>query len=132
MKFVETWKRRRAKKYTILYKRGPSTLALIFAGMAMGLWAIFAFLSSYPVGLYLYYVSTDDGLLGKALQQTSIEMTAEAKPCTDRTGAETFTGIKADLPGTLSEYPKLGVDTVSRVVSDQYKQPCAKVWRVGV
>jgi hypothetical protein len=111
MKFVETWKRRRQKKYTILYKRGPSTLALIFAGMAMGLWAIFAFLSSYPVGLYLYYsvLPRTTELLGKALQQTSIEMTAEAKenPAPVVPETETIPQIsKTDTPrGTLSEYP---------------------------
>jgi hypothetical protein len=73
MKFVETWMRRRQKKYTILYKRGPSTLALIFAGMALALWGIFVVLSSYPVGLYLYYsvLPKTSELLGKALTETS-------------------------------------------------------------
>ena len=51
----DMWKRRREKKYRILYKNGPSTLALIFAGMAIVLWGIFALVSSYPVLAYLYY-----------------------------------------------------------------------------
>ena len=46
MKFVDTWKRRKEKKYMILYKRGPSTLALVFAGMALALWGIFALFSA--------------------------------------------------------------------------------------
>ena len=60
MKFVETWKRRREKKYRILYKSGPSTLALIFAGVALALWGMFAILSSYPVELTCTIACSED------------------------------------------------------------------------
>lgn len=140
MSFITTWKRRREKKYTILYKRGPSTLALMFAGMAMGLWAIFAFLSSYPVGLYLYYsvLPRTTELLGKALQQTSVEMTAEAKenPTPVVPESEIIPQISRDptLPeGHYLNIPKLGVDTsILEAPSDQYETVLRKgVWRVG-
>ncbi len=139
MKFVETWKRRRQKKYQVLYKRGPSTLALIFAGMAMGLWAIFAFLSSYPVGLYLYYsvLPRTTELLGKALQQTSVEMTAEAKenPSPVVPESEIIPQISKDptLPeGHYLSIPSIGVDTgILEAPSDQYETALRKgVWRV--
>ena len=50
MKFFETYKRRKDKKYMILYKRGPSTLALVFAGMAFALWGAVAILRELSCG----------------------------------------------------------------------------------
>lgn len=140
MSFITTWKRRREKKYQILYKRGPSTLALLFAGMAMGLWAIFAFLSSYPVGLYLYYsvLPRKTELLSQALQKTSVEMAAEAKenPTPVVPESEIIPQISKDptLPeGHYLSIPKIGVDTsILEALSDQYESALRKgVWRVG-
>ena len=139
MQFVETWKRRREKKYRILYKSGPSILALIFAGMALALWGIFVILSSYPVGLYIYYtvVPKTSELLAQSLQKSSQEMVKDAKAATllitepDRTSA-----IDRDvsLPeGHYLSIPKIGVDTVIwEGESDNYDKALKKgIWRVS-
>jgi len=138
MKFVETWKRRRQKKYTILYKRGPSTLALIFAGMALALWAIFAFLSSYPVGLYLYYsvLPRTTQLLGKALQETSVAMTAKARttPIVVVPPESKTTSKDISLPeGHYLNIPQIKVDTIIwEGEGSNYEKALKKgVWRVG-
>ncbi len=140
MKFVETWRRRREKKYQILYKRGPSTLALVFAGMALALWSIFTVLTSYPVGLYLYYsvLPRTTELLGKALQKTSVEMTAEAKanPTPAVPETEIIPQISKDptLPeGHYVTIPKIWVNTsILEAPSADYESALRKgVWRVG-
>lgn len=139
MKFIETWKRRREKRYQILYKRGPSTLAAIFAGMAFTLWAIFAILSSYPVGLYLYYtvLPKTSELLGKALQETSQSITSQAK-ANVVAPTETVSTIEISRDASLPEghylsIPKIGVDTIIwEGESDNYDKALKKgVWRVN-
>ena len=140
MSYWQTWKRRRAKKYRILYKRGPSTLALIFAGMALTLWGMFTILTSYPVGLYLYYsaVPKTTELLGKALQDTTHRFTeaAELRDDTARIEPEVITEVTRDvsLPdGHYLSIPSIGVDTVIwEGESDNYDKALKKgVWRVG-
>ena len=118
MSYFATWKRRREKRYQILYKRGPSTLAAIFAGMAFTLWAIFAILSSYPVGLYLYYtvLPKTSEVLGKALQETSKSITSQAK-ANVVAPTETVSTIEISRDVSLPEghylsIPKIGVDTI--------------------
>jgi sortase (surface protein transpeptidase) len=139
MNFVETWKRRKQKRYQILYKRGPSTLALIFAGMAMALWAMFALLSSYPVGLYLYYtaVPKTTEILGKALQETSKQIAAEevkaaAQPVVVEPTVVSEITRDPSLPdGHFLSIPRIGVETVIwEAPSDNYEQALRKgVWR---
>lgn len=140
MSFITTWKRRREKKYQILYKRGPSTLALLFAGMALALWSIFTVLTSYPVGLYLYYsvLPRTTELLGKALQKTSVEMTAEAKENPTPVVPETEIIPQISKDPTLPEghyvtIPKIGVNTsILEAPSADYESALRKgVWRVG-
>lgn len=139
MSFISTWKRRREKKYTILYKRGPSTLALIFAGMAMALWGIFALLSSYPAGLYLYYtvLPKTTVLLGKELQDTGKVLTAanEEKSPTGEIETQVVSEIARDpsLPdGHYLSIPRIGVETTLwEAPSDNYEDALRKgVWRV--
>lgn len=55
MDFWQTWRRRVEKKYKVVYKRGPSTLAMFFAGLALASWVSFLFLSGFPVVQYAYY-----------------------------------------------------------------------------
>lgn len=136
MKFVDTWKRRKEKKYQILYKRGPSTLALIFAGMAMALWGIFAILTSYPVGLYLYYsaIPKTTGLLSKELQDTSKQM-VQARPAPIVAQEPSVAEVTRDpsLPdGHYLGIPRIGVATsILEAPSDSYEQALRKgVWRV--
>lgn len=138
MKFIETWKRRREKKYRILYKSGPSTLALVFAGMAIGLWSIFTILTSYPVGLYLYYivVPKTTELLGKALTETSQQF--DNKLTNQQTNEETQSIVEITKDTSLPEghylsIPKIGVDTVIwEGEGDNYEKALRKgVWRVS-
>lgn len=137
MSFVSTWKRRKDKKYQILYKRGPSTLALVFAGMAVALWGMFAILSSYPAGLYLYYsvLPRTTELLGKALQDTSKQMIAVAKPAPAVPQMPSVAEITRDpsLPdGHYLGIPKIGVATpILEEPSESYEKALRKgVWRV--
>lgn len=138
MQFVETWKRRREKKYQILYKRGPSTLALIFAGMAMALWGIFVVLSSYPVGLYLYYsvVPKTTELLGKALQDTSRQFVSKAESPQIDEEKQVVAEVTRDvsLPeGHYLSIPRIGVDTIIwEGELDNYDKALRRgVWRVS-
>ncbi len=138
MKFVETWKRRREKKYRILYKSGPSTLALIFAGVALALWGMFVLLSSYPIGLYLYYsvLPRTTELLGKALQETSRQITKESENQNTKIETPIIAEVTKDISlpeGHYLSIPKIGVDTVIwEGESDNYDKALKKgVWRVG-
>lgn len=137
MKFVDTWRRRKEKKYQILYKRGPSTLALIFAGMALALWAIFAMLSSYPVGLYLYYsvLPKTTELLGQALQETSNAMSVKARttPVVITPESNDKPGKDISLPeGHYLNIPRIGVDTIIWEAENSLYENALKkgVWRV--
>lgn len=138
MEYFKTWKRRREKKYRILYKRGPSTLALIFAGMAVALWGMFTILTSYPVGLYLYYsaVPKTTELLGRALQDTSHHFAEAAEPPSATASVEQMNEVTKDvsLPdGHYLSIPSIGVDTIIwEGESDNYDKALKKgVWRVG-
>jgi len=140
MKFVETWKRRKEKKYKIIYKNGPSVLALVFAGVALALWGMFVLLSSYPVGLYLYYsvLPKTTVLLGKALQNTSKQITTQAKTEPVVTIAESAVTpeISRDvsLPdGHYLSIPKIEVDAVIWEGEGEGIDKALKkgVWRVG-
>ncbi len=140
MKFFETMKRRREKKYQILYKRGPSTLALVFAGMALALWSIFAILSSYPVGLYLYYsvLPKTSQLLAQSLQKSSQEMVKDAQATNNPVmpGTEVISQISKDLSlpeGHYLSIPKIGVDSVIWEGEGEGVERALRkgVWRVG-
>lgn len=138
MNYWQQWRRRREKKYQIIYKRGPSTLALIFAGMALSLWAIFAIFSSYPVFLYLYYtvMPGTTELLSKSLRSSSEKFVAEAKAPVVVPEAEPIVTITRDpsLPeGHYLTISKIGVDTVIREASTEAYEEALRlgVWRVG-
>lgn len=139
MKFIQTWKRRREKRYQILYKSGPSTLALVFAGMALALWAIFAVLTSYPVGLYLYYtvVPKTSALLAQSLQQSSQGMVESAQAATpaivEKDGTSEITRDLSLPEGHYLNIPRIGVDTmILEAPRSDYESALRKgVWRVG-
>jgi LPXTG-site transpeptidase (sortase) family protein len=134
MHFWTIYKRRIDKKYRVIYKRGPSTVALMFAGMAVAAWFIFASLSSYPVFAYLYYVvkPATSGLISKALQETSVR----SKPTKVETNIPSNEVAVKDvsLPeGHYLSIPKIGVDTILWEASgEEYEKALKKgVWRVG-
>ena len=135
----DMWKRRREKKYRILYKNGPSTLALIFAGMAIVLWGIFALVSSYPVLAYLYYTvrPATSELLATALRDTGRQLAAaapvQAATPTPSSQPVVDTAKDVSLPeGHYLTIPAIGVDTVIwEGSSDDYERALKRgVWRV--
>ncbi|TXH02153.1 MAG: sortase [Candidatus Moraniibacteriota bacterium] len=144
MDYWTSWKRRREKKYQIIYKRGPSTLALVFAGMALSLWAIFALLSSYPIFLYFYYtvVPGTSKLLSSALAKTGAESQSAIQQVGNSVGQqgaeipeEPKPMITRDpsLPeGQYMAIPTLGIDTaVLEASSSAYEEALRRgVWRV--
>ena len=144
MDYWTSWKRRREKKYQIIYKRGPSTLALVFAGMALSLWAIFALLSSYPIFLYFYYtvVPGTSKLLASALAKTGAESQSAIQQVGNSVGQqgaeipeEPKPMITRDpsLPeGQYVAIPTLGIDTaVLEASSSAYEEALRRgVWRV--
>lgn len=139
MDYWTQYKRRREKKYQIIYKRGPSTIALVFAGMAIGLWGIFALLSSYPVFLYLYYtaVPSTTKLLSTALAKTGEESEAvfvrQTPPAIPDTEPRSQITRDPSLPeGQYLAIPTLGIDTtVWEASSSAYEEVLRKgVWRV--
>ena len=144
MNYWESWKRRREKKYQIIYKRGPSTLALVFAGMALSLWGIFALLSSYPIFLYFYYtvMPGTSKLLSTALAKTgteSQEVIQQFNNSTSKDDLEIPEEIKPvitrdpSLPdGQYLTIPSIGVDTaVLEASSSAYEDALRRgVWRV--
>lgn len=144
MDYWTQYKRRREKKYQIIYKRGPSTIALVFAGMAIGLWGIFALLSSYPVFLYLYYtvVPSTTKLLSTALAKTGAESTSTIKQMDNlarqqkpEIPEEPKPVITRDLSLPEGQYvaiPTLGIDTtVWEASSSAYEEALRRgVWRV--
>jgi len=138
MEYWKTWKRRREKKYQIIYKRGPSTLALVFAGMAIGLWGIFVFLSSFPIFLYLFY-TVSPGItakLSKSLDETRSQSVVAAQEKTPtQVPNEVVPAITKDLTLPVGQYltiPTLGIDTTIWEASPSaYEEALQKgVWRV--
>lgn len=138
MSYALTWKRRREKKYQIIYKRGPSTLALVFAGMAIGLWGIFVFLSSFPIFLYLFY-TVSPGItakLSKSLDETRSQSVVAAQEKTPtQVPNEVVPTITKDLTLPVGQYltiPTLGIDTTIWEASPSaYEEALRKgVWRV--
>lgn len=138
MDYWTQWKRRREKKYQIIYKRGPSTLALVFAGMAIGLWGIFVLLSSFPVFLYLFYTLSPGitARLSKSLNETrSQSVVAAQETSVKEVPPETVPEITKDLSLPEGQYltiPTLGIDTtVWEASSSAYEDALRKgVWRV--
>lgn len=137
MEYFNTWKRRREKKYQIIYKRGPSTLALVFAGMAISLWGIFVLLSSFPIFLYLFYAIAPSTSTGhsESLSQTGVVSVAAAGVTAPSVAADPKPVIARDpsLPlGQFVAIPSIGVDTtIWEAQATEYETALRQgVWRV--
>jgi LPXTG-site transpeptidase (sortase) family protein len=131
MDYLSAWKRRREKKYKILYKRGPSNLALVFAGMALATWLMFALLSSYPVLATLYYsvFPSTSGEISQGLVATA----SEGEPIAQVVASEEIEPIDPTLPqGHYLSIPKIGVDTTmwEAGIGDYESALRRGVWRV--
>ena len=131
-------KRRIQKKYRVIYKRGPSTVAAVFAGVAVIAWIAFVGLSGYPIVAYAYYtvLPKTSGLLSTALTETAkraerplstpkpVELPAEPAGLPEK---------NVSLPeGHYLTIPKIGVDTVIwEGEYDEYEKLLRHgVWRV--
>lgn len=106
--------------------------------MAIALWGLFAILSSYPFGLYLYYsvVPKTSQILGLSIQETSRALVANEKEnieVEDDLQAVVEIARDPNLPeGQYLNIPKIGVQTVIWEASNEnYEQALRKgVWRV--
>lgn len=112
-------------------------MALIFAGMALALWGMFVLFSSYPVGLYLYYsvLPKTTELLGNALHDTSVIMTAKARTTPVVVVPEESERPVKDISlpeGHYLNIPRIGVDTIIwEADNSSYENALKKgVWRV--
>lgn len=119
MQYWQTWRRRINKKYRIIYKRGPSTVAAVFLGMALALWGIFALLSSYPIGLYLYYtvIPSTSEVLAASLRDTGRVSSDSQKqsvvPAVPTSMPVVDVNKDISLPeGHYLSIPAIGVDTI--------------------
>ena len=115
MEWYKKWKRRIDKKYRVIYKRGPSTVAAIFAGMAVAAWGVFAILSSYPVVAYVYYtvIPSTSNLLSQALSQTGRVSAEQVKTGPVEQEKPELIPKDVSLPeGHYLTIPAIGVDTV--------------------
>ena len=138
MKFLSAWKRRIDKKYRIIYKRGPSTVAAVFLGMALALWGIFALLSSYPVALYAYYtvIPSTSKILAASIRDTgknSSEAQKQNQVVTPTIMPVVDVNKDISLPeGHYLSIPSIGVDTILWEASyDSYETALRRgVWRV--
>ncbi len=128
-------KKRKPKNYQVIYKRGPSNLAWIFAGMAITVWTIFLGLSSFPLGAYLYYsvVPGTSKILAEALSSTGLAMARSQVPVPSVAPAPPTIVRDPSLPtGHIVRIPKIGVDTqISEAPYSEYESILRKgVWRV--
>lgn len=130
-------RRRIQKKYRVIYKRGPSTVAAIFAGVAILSWGVFVLLSSYPLVAYAYYTlapRTSD-LLARSLASTTQnrEPTRSASPVASPSQQMELPEKNVSLPeGHYLTIPRIGVDTViwDGEYSEYEKLLRHGVWRV--
>lgn len=134
MNFWETAVRRVEKKYKVVYKRGPSTLAMFFAGIAFASWLSFVLLSGYPAIQYIYYTLQPgtSAKLAKNLEEVKTEPAQVVK------AEETIEGnqlppVDSSLPeGHYLIMPSIGVDSVIwEEPTEDYEKAFRKgIWRV--
>lgn len=137
MRFWSAWKRRVEKKYRIIYKRGPSTLAMFFAGIAIAGWVGTLLLSGYPLVQYAYYRlrPSTSAALSQLLKDTVSEQrpVQAAEPIPPVIEDATIPEKDVSLPeGHYLSIPKIGVDTIIREAPlAEYETALGKgVWRV--
>jgi len=133
MQFWQTWKRRIDKKYRVIYKRGPSRLALFFAGIAIASWVSFLLLSGYPVVQYIYYTArpATSGKLALLLSQVTTKPQESLK--NEEIVDHKLPELDVSKPG--GEYlmiPSIGVDAViwEETTANYEKALRRGVWRV--
>lgn len=134
MNFATEWRRRITKKYTVIYKRGPSTVAMFFAGMAVAGWVSFLVASGVPVLQYVWY---------RLNPETSVRLAQVLKEAVEGKSVQAQGSqgvIKKELPpvdeslplGQYVSIPKIGVDAVIwESPLAEYEEALRRgVWRV--
>lgn len=111
--------RRVRKKYRVIYKRGPSRLAMMFAGVALASTLGFLFLTGYPVVQYVYYTlrPATSARLAQVLQEARAQDAQAAEQVVvqpeEPLEPSFLPELDASLPGGQYLFiPKIGVDTV--------------------
>jgi len=138
MGLVAKWRRRIEKKYRVIYKRGPSTLALIFAVVAVVSWAGFLLSTGYPLAQYAYYrlKPRTSATLAKALQETATAKEIDdgvANPAQTPPDDMGLPERDVSLPdGHYLSIPAIGVDTTLwEAPLAEYESALKRgVWRV--
>jgi sortase (surface protein transpeptidase) len=133
--FAQAWRRRIEKKYTLIYKRGPSTVAMFFAGMAIAGWFGFLVASGVPVLQYAWYRLNPQtsARLAQVLQEAATGEVAEARERPQQIDIESeLPPVDPGLPpGQYLSIPKIRLDTVIwEAPLDDYESALRKgVWR---
>lgn len=137
MQILSRWRRRIAKKYRVIYKRGPSTLAAIFLVVAGLSGTLLLLATGYPLGQYVYYSLLPDTsrALASGIGETarSAESTSPSGTPTQVVTNETQPPRDSSLPeGHYLSIPSIGVDTVVwEAREDEYEEALRRgVWRV--
>lgn len=139
MRFFGEWQRRIKKKYRVVYKRGPSRVAMMFAGVALSAWVGFLLLSGYPVVQYAYYTlkpATSEKLaefLSNAQEKDAIVAGQQPSDAIVAGKPDWLPEIDVSLPGgQYLTIPKIGVDTVLwEGPTEDYESVLRRgVWRV--
>jgi len=123
------------KKYRVIYKRGPSTLAIMFAGVAIVSWILFLFASGFPVAQYVYYrlYPATSEKLAKMLAMRETNGEEERSVVREPVSSEWLPELDVSLPGgQYLSIPKIGVDAVIwEGPSTEYEAVLRRgVWRV--
>lgn len=134
MKLWHVMQWRIKKKYRIIYKQGPSTVAAIFFGVAVSAWLLFLLFSSFPVLAYAYYFvrPLTSSLMAKALQETSKQHIPETVVPTPPTSTQIPTKDISLPEGHYVSIPAIGVDTIIWEATEADYESALKrgVWRV--
>lgn len=128
MKFWKKWQRRITKKYRVIYKQGPSRIALIFAGMAIASWVSFLLLSGYPVFQTIYYRVRPE--TSRELAQSLRDLKVERKKDLRSVNLPELDVSKSG--GQYLSIPAIGVDAVIwEAETESYEKALRRgVWRV--
>lgn len=116
MNFWQVAVRRVEKKYRVVYKHGPSTIAMFFAGIALSAWVVLLLLSGYPAVQYVYYTlrPATSAQLSKVLKElkTDPQQVVKAEERVD-VPDNGLPPVDTTLPeGHYLSIPSLGIDTV--------------------
>lgn len=134
--FWETAVRRVEKKYRVVYKRGPSTVAMFFAGIAVASWLSVVLLSGFPLVQYIYYTvrPATSAQLAKVISEVKASPEEIAKVASTPTIPEDSNSpIDPSLPeGHYISIPAIGVDSVIwEAPTAMFEDALRKgVWRV--